>query len=46
MKNELEQKKEYQSPSMRIIELKHQNCLMEISNPGSDPSEFLEGPLG
>ena len=37
----MEKKKEYQSPSMQVIELKHQNNLLS----GSEPSPFGEGPL-
>ena len=41
MKNETEQKKEYSTPTVRVVELKHQGQLLEASP--SDPSSFGDG---
>ncbi|SHK49392.1 MULTISPECIES: hypothetical protein [unclassified Fibrobacter] len=38
MKNETEQKKEYSTPTVKVVELKHQGHLLEASP--SDPPSF------
>jgi hypothetical protein len=40
----MEQKKEYQIPEMKVVELKHQNNLLSASN-GADPNPYGNGPL-
>lgn len=40
----MEQKKEYQIPEMKVVELKHQNNLLSASK-GEDPDLYGNGPL-